>query len=47
MVRESAGMTPEEAYARRQRRWKLTLATIILILVSLTAWIVEQITRVR
>lgn len=40
-------MTPEEAYARRQRRWKLTLAAVIIVLVSLTAWIVEQITRVR
>jgi len=40
-------MTPEEAYARRQRRWRLTLATIIIVLVSLTAWIIEQITRAR
>ena len=38
-------MTPEEAYARRQRRWKLTLATIIIVLVSVTVWIIEQITR--
>ena len=40
-------MTPEEAFARRQRRWRITLATVIIALVSLTAWIVEQITRVR
>ena len=40
-------MTPEEAFKRRQRRWRMTLATVIVILVSLTAWIVEQITRVR
>ena len=43
----SGEMTPEEAYARRQRQWKLTLATIIIVLVSLTAWIIEQITRAR
>ena len=47
MYVRNGGMTPEEAYARRQRRWKLTLATIIIILVSLTAWIIEQITRAR
>lgn len=40
-------MTPEEAFARRQRRWKITLATVILVLVSLTVWIVEQLTRVQ
>jgi hypothetical protein len=40
-------LTPEEAFARRQRQWRLTLAIVILVLVSLTAWIVEQITRVR
>lgn len=40
-------MTPEEAFARRQRRWKVTLATVILVLVSLTVWIVDQITRVQ
>jgi hypothetical protein len=40
-------MTPEEAYARRQRRWRLTLATVIIVLVSLTVWIIELITRVR
>ncbi len=40
-------MTPEEAFKRRKRRWRVTLATVIIILVSLTAWIVEQITRVR
>ncbi|HET9467569.1 MAG TPA: hypothetical protein VFO48_04115 [Vicinamibacterales bacterium] len=40
-------MTPEEAFARRQRRWKVTLATVILVLVSLTVWIVEQLTRVQ
>jgi hypothetical protein len=40
-------MTPEEAFARRQRRWRLTLATVIIVLVSLTVWVVEQITSVR
>ncbi len=40
-------MTPEEALKRRQRRWRVTLATVILILVSLAAWVVEQITRVN
>jgi hypothetical protein len=40
-------MTPEEAFKWQQRRWRVTLATVIIILVSLTAWIVEQITRVR
>ena len=39
-------MTPEEAFARRQRRWTITLATVIIVLVSLTAWIVDQLTRV-
>ena len=40
-------MTPEEAFKRRNRRWRVTLATIIIVLVSLAAWLVEQITRVR
>jgi hypothetical protein len=40
-------MTPEEAFARRQRRWRLTLATVIIVLVSLTVWVVELITSVR
>jgi hypothetical protein len=40
-------MTPEEAFARSQRRWRLTLAAVIVVLVSLTAWVIEQITRVR
>ena len=39
-------MTPEEAYARTQRRWRLTLATVIIVLVSVTVWVIEQITRV-
>jgi hypothetical protein len=39
-------MTPEEAFKRRQRRWRLSLATIIVVLVSLTVWAIEQITRV-
>jgi hypothetical protein len=39
-------MTPEEAFKRRQRRWRLTLATVIIVLVSLTVWIIEQITQV-
>ncbi len=39
-------MTPEEAFKRRQRRWRISLATIILVLVSLTVWAIEQITRV-
>jgi hypothetical protein len=40
-------MTPEEAFARNQRRWRLTLATVIIVLVSLTVWVIEQITRAR
>lgn len=40
-------MTPEQAFARRQRRWRLTLATVIVVLVSLAVWIVEQLTRVQ
>ena len=40
-------MTPEEAFARTQRRRRLALATAIIVLVSLTVWIIEQITRVR
>ena len=38
-------MTPEEAYAWRQRRQRLTLATVILVLVLFTVWAVEQLTR--
>lgn len=40
-------MTPEEAFARRQRRWRVTLATVIIVLVSLTVWAIEQLTRAR
>jgi hypothetical protein len=40
-------MTPEEAFKRRQRRWRLTLATVIIVLVSLTVWAIEMITRVK
>ena len=40
-------MTPEEAFARRRRRWRLTLATVIVVLVSLAVWVVEQLTRVQ
>jgi hypothetical protein len=40
-------MTPEEAFKRRQRRGRLTLATVIIVLVSVVAWLVEQITRVH
>jgi hypothetical protein len=39
-------MTPEEAFKRHQRRWRISLATIIIVLVSLTVWAIEQITRV-
>ena len=38
-------MTPEEAFKRHQRRWRLTLATVIVVLVSLTVWVIELITR--
>jgi hypothetical protein len=40
-------MTPEEAFKRRQRRWRVILASLIIVLASLTAWVVEQITRVQ
>ena len=40
-------MTPEEAFARRQRNSRFTLTAVILVLVMLTAWVVEQITKVR
>ena len=40
-------MTPEEAFKRRQRRWRLTLATVIIVLVSLTVWAIELITRAK
>ena len=40
-------MTPEEAFARRQRRWRITLATVIIFLVSLTVWVIEQLTKVH
>jgi hypothetical protein len=39
-------MTPEEAFKRRKRRWRISLATIIVVLVTLTVWAIEQITRV-
>jgi hypothetical protein len=42
----SAMTTPEEAFKRRQRRWRISLATIIIVLVALTVWAIEQITRV-
>jgi hypothetical protein len=38
-------LTPEEAFARRRRLWRLTLAAVIIVLVSLTVWIIEQITK--
>ena len=40
-------MTPEEAFARNQRRRRLTLATVIILLVSLTVWVIEVLTRAR
>ena len=40
-------MTPEEALKRHQRRWRLTLATVIIVLVSLTVWAIELITRAK
>jgi hypothetical protein len=40
-------MTPEKALKRRQRRWRVTLSTVIVILAFLTAWVVDQITRVQ
>lgn len=40
-------MTPEQAFKRRQRQWRVTLAGVIIVLVSLTVWAIEQITRVR
>jgi hypothetical protein len=40
-------MTPEEALKRRTRRWRVTLAAVIIVLVSVVAWLVEQITRVH
>jgi hypothetical protein len=39
-------MTPEEAFKRRQRNRRFTLATVILVSVTFAAWLVEQITRV-
>ena len=39
-------MTPEEAFNRRQRRWRITLTTVIIVLVSLTVWVIELITKV-
>jgi hypothetical protein len=38
-------MTPEEAFARRQRNWRITLAGVIVVLVSLTVWVIEQIAQ--
>ena len=43
----SCAMTPEEAFARTQRRRRLTLATVIIVLVSLTVWVIELLTRAR
>jgi hypothetical protein len=40
-------MTPEEAFKRHKQRRRITLATVIVVLVSLTAWVVEQLTRVK
>jgi hypothetical protein len=40
-------MTPEEAFARRRRRWRVSLAAVIVVLVSLAVWVVEQLTRVQ
>jgi hypothetical protein len=40
-------MTPEEALKRHQRRWRVTLAAVMIVLASLAAWVVEQITRVK
>jgi hypothetical protein len=39
-------MTPEEAFKRRQRQWRITLTTVIIVLVSLTVWVIELITKV-
>jgi len=39
-------MTPEEALKRHQRRRRVTLAAVIVVLAFLAAWVVEQITRV-
>ena len=38
-------MTPEEAYARRQLKRRLTLATAIIVLVTLTVWAIELVTH--
>jgi hypothetical protein len=40
-------MTPEEALKRRRRHWRLTLASVIIVLVSLVAWLIEQVTHIR
>jgi hypothetical protein len=40
-------MTPEEAFKRYQRRRRITLATVIIVLVSLTVWAVEHLARVQ
>ena len=47
MVPYGSPMTPEEAFKRHQRRWRLTLATVIIVLVSLTVWVIELITRAK
>jgi cell division protein FtsX len=47
MVINGCAMTPEEAFARARRRRRLTLATVIVVLVSLTVWVIEQITHAR
>ena len=39
-------MTPEEAFKRRQRRWRIILTSVIIVLVSLTVWVIELITKV-
>jgi len=43
----SLAMTPEEAFARRRRNWRVTLTAVIVVLVSLTVWVIEQITKVQ
>ena len=40
-------MTPEEAFKRNQRRRRVTLATVIIVLVSVTVWIVEHLANVQ
>jgi hypothetical protein len=40
-------MTPEQAFKRRQRQRRVTLAAVIVVLAILAAWVVEQVARVR